>query len=1208
MAPRDVAPNPVAMICARKLTLALLSGAMISPFALAAASPAAEEIVVTGSRLKRAAAQAGPRSVIARADIETRAFDILADAVNELPMAGVGANRNGTNLLPSSLGVSFADLLDLGAQRTLTLVDGRRVVSGNAGSLFVYGNEAGGQVDLSIIPAIMVERVDVVAASGGPVYGADAVAGVVNIVLRDDVEGLETDYALGVADRGDARTAAAAALYGATFDEGRGHVMASLEYRFVAGLQADARDFHRAAPGVVTNARNGALRNPAFDPAAGPIDVAGLNNGAFLRAVDDGVPGALLAWGARGFQVSHGGMVFTTAYPFPVNQVGPAGLAFVNGAAQFIPGGPVTDPAGANALPFATWAPRSLPAGVAPEDAFSAFGVAPPAGLTAAEASALALNVLQANRMTPREYFERHPDTPLDLFLGSFVAGLPTIPNPDPETAPWFPRVAVPLRFDADGRVERFSFADLGADASGTLAAAPGGDGYDLAPYTTLRAGQTRWMGDLALRYELGEVELFAHAAYARVASIAPATTASANSSALATTENAGLIVNVDNPFLTDEDRAVLAGAGVTGNFVLSRTNQDIQGRNPLRAETDTLRLVAGLGGEADIFLRRFDWEASLSWGASDLTSSQTQIGDLEYALAVDAARAPDGRIVCRAQTLAAPPASVPGVQGNIVRMPGPDGVMTETFYTPRPTPEMIAACEPLNVFGYDRMSEAAKDYVLARSVLVNRNTLFVAQGEIGGEIAALPAGPLAISLSGEYRRTGLSFAANEVNSLGRTRLAPSAATIASAATLEAGVELAVPVLGGDMPRWLGRLTLTPAIRWMRQSGEAEEYRDIAGRLVTPRHEGDDEFAWSLAGAWSFYDVATLRGGVARAIRQPSLTELFLGGQPAFTVAQDPCGVTQIAQGPSPDRRRANCVADVIARGLASDEVSAGAFLNDYRPVMAPFQAAISGAQDLHPEIAESWTVGLVLAPSLRAAEIAFAVDYIHLDLADMLGPMQAQNALRYCYDGAAFPPAGGVAAAACAGVRRDAAFNLANGFALPYFNLPGARLRAWSASLDVSLDLDGLVDLPVAPGDLVLRAEAFHLAEFAESASGAFVDDAMRTDGSVNARRPEWRSRLSAVWTRGDVFLGWTWSWTSAQRVWAGGGPASVETQDRLVYPAYSLHDAALGWRVGEGATIQLNIANVFDEIAPDLLLAGQQYFADSVGRRYTLSVRAAF
>ena len=54
---------------------------------------------------------------------------------------------------------------------------------------------------------------------------------------------------------------------------------------------------------------------------------------------------------------------------------------------------------------------------------------------------------------------------------------------------------------------------------------------------------------------------------------------------------------------------------------------------------------------------------------------------------------------------------------------------------------------------------------------------------------------------------------------------------------------------------------------------------------------------------------------LARAIRQPSLTELFLGGQPAFTVAQDPCGVTQIAQGPSPDRRPESRAAATTAGG-----------------------------------------------------------------------------------------------------------------------------------------------------------------------------------------------------------------------------------------------------------------------------------------------------
>src|SRR5206468_11396604 len=82
---------------------------------------------------------------------------------------------------PGSLGVTFVDLLGLGSPRTLTLVNGRRFVTGNEGTLFVAGNLTGSQVDLSVIPAALIARTDILTVGGATAYGSDAIAGVVNI-------------------------------------------------------------------------------------------------------------------------------------------------------------------------------------------------------------------------------------------------------------------------------------------------------------------------------------------------------------------------------------------------------------------------------------------------------------------------------------------------------------------------------------------------------------------------------------------------------------------------------------------------------------------------------------------------------------------------------------------------------------------------------------------------------------------------------------------------------------------------------------------------------------------------------------------------------------------------------------------------------------------------------------------------------------------
>ena len=165
------------------------------------------EIVVTGSRIARPEINGVlPGVQITAQSIETRGFTNALEALNDIPLVGPGASPlNGNNGgQTASLGAAFVDLLDLGTARTLTLVNGRRFVSGNAASLFVAGNETGSQVDINVIPTTLIERIDTVTVGGAAAYGADAIAGVVNFILKDDFSGLQLRGLTGITSRGDA--------------------------------------------------------------------------------------------------------------------------------------------------------------------------------------------------------------------------------------------------------------------------------------------------------------------------------------------------------------------------------------------------------------------------------------------------------------------------------------------------------------------------------------------------------------------------------------------------------------------------------------------------------------------------------------------------------------------------------------------------------------------------------------------------------------------------------------------------------------------------------------------------------------------------------------------------------------------------------------------------------------------------------------------
>jgi outer membrane receptor protein involved in Fe transport len=142
-----------------------------------------EQVIVTGSRVKRPEYEGNIPGVQTGAEqIDARNFTNAVEVLNDIPLVGGGATPNGTNGgQAASIGASFIDLLDLGTSRTLTLINSRRAVSGNAGSLFVFGNETGTQVDVNIIPTDLIERVDVLTVGGAVAYGSDAIAGVVNL-------------------------------------------------------------------------------------------------------------------------------------------------------------------------------------------------------------------------------------------------------------------------------------------------------------------------------------------------------------------------------------------------------------------------------------------------------------------------------------------------------------------------------------------------------------------------------------------------------------------------------------------------------------------------------------------------------------------------------------------------------------------------------------------------------------------------------------------------------------------------------------------------------------------------------------------------------------------------------------------------------------------------------------------------------------------
>ncbi|MDY7814022.1 TonB-dependent receptor, partial [Burkholderia pseudomallei] len=150
-------------------------------------------------------------------------------------------------------------------------------------------------------------------------------------------------------------------------------------------------------------------------------------------------------------------------------------------------------------------------------------------------------------------------------------------------------------------------------------------------------------------------------------------------------------------------------------------------------------------------------------------------------------------------------------------------------------------------------------------------------------------------------------------NRLGRSRSAPSANTDAFTETYEFGGEAAVPITGSDFLSFLGKLEFNPGFRMTKQSGQAQTYRNLAGNVITPSTQGKWNTIYSLGGTWAPVRDILFRGNYTKSVRQPSIVELFLGGQPVFTTPTDYCSPANIDSGAVPGTRRANCVKAAIA-------------------------------------------------------------------------------------------------------------------------------------------------------------------------------------------------------------------------------------------------------------------------------------------------------
>lgn len=182
-----------------------------------------ERIAITGSRIARAGADTtAPVTVVTAEELAVSGSMNLNEMLATLPQfQGINASTDAYN--PQNAGLNTVDLRDLGAIRTLVLINGHRPTqTANSSDLFV--------TDVSNIPASLVDRVEILTGGASAVYGSDAVAGVVNIILKKEFEGVEVDLYGSTTEKGDGEQTGVTITSGFNFDDSKGNIAVSLDY------------------------------------------------------------------------------------------------------------------------------------------------------------------------------------------------------------------------------------------------------------------------------------------------------------------------------------------------------------------------------------------------------------------------------------------------------------------------------------------------------------------------------------------------------------------------------------------------------------------------------------------------------------------------------------------------------------------------------------------------------------------------------------------------------------------------------------------------------------------------------------------------------------------------------------------------------------------------------------------------------------------
>jgi outer membrane receptor protein involved in Fe transport len=472
------------------------------------------------------------------------------------------------------------------------------------------------------------------------------------------------------------------------------------------------------------------------------------------------------------------------------------------------------------------------------------------------------------------------------------------------------------------------------------------------------------------------------------------------------------------------------------------------------------------------------------------------------------------------------------------------------------------------NPFGNLTPSQACIDYISRRTLNTNELKQRTVEGTIQGGLFALPAGDVRFALGGDYRYNGYAFTPDSQLSLpnGTSDILGYSVLRAASGSVNVGeafAELLVPVLN-DLPL-IQQLDLDLGYRYSKY--------DTIGGVHTYKADA----------TWRVFDALWLRGGYNRAIRAPSVGELFapvstgsvaIGTASATTTNGDPCDVrSSYRRGSSAAAVRSLCLAQGIPTSI----------IDTYQLGTAQVFALTGGNPQLKEETADTFSAGGVLQSPFGGMlkNLSLSVDFYSIKIKDAIGPLSIAQAFQFCFNSGGNNPTYATNNYYCSLITRNTDNGVPVNPLQPLLNLGTYQVRG------VDIQFDWRFPIGANAGSFALNSAVSYLDSFKiQSLPGAPTYDYAGSIGigvetTAGTAHPRWKAITSGTYTLGQASIGLRWRFIDKM---INSAKVVTPTSTTRGVDAYHVFDLNARFEVDEKTEFRMGATNLFNRAPPQV------------------------